>query len=399
MKFENKKDSEQMDTLLKNALKPMEQPEEQVNTWLLTQIKEENYMRKRKIRAAVLAACCMLVLGSISTAAAVHYLTSPEVAKKQGNPGLAAAFQEKNQVSEYEKQAAGGWQVTFMGLVSGETLSDFPFTADGELVSSETYALAAIEKADGTPISERAVDWETDVRMAFFLEGENPYGKRIANGSQAFCENGVIYCMMQSDNIEIFAGGIVYLAVYEGTPAFGKEQEPAYLFDVDTGKISRNPSYEGLNALFTVPLDASKGDAEAVRQYLRAMEEKEEPNSGSGGGDGESRYQLVTAEELGTEEGQNMLRERSRLTASVPCQVEETEEGAPYVEFSYETEDGFHREGKRAIEDNWEKFPVGTWLFLGYSETDSENGLIGRAEILHKEADGSFTMNVFQVTD
>lgn len=109
--------------------------------------------------------------------------------------------------------------------------------------------------------------------------------------------------------------------------------------------------------------------------------------------------ELITSEELHTEERQNRLRERSELVAAVPCQVSTTKEGQPYVEFVYETADGYCREGKRAIEDNWEEFPAGTWLFMGYGEEAGENGRIGRAEILHKEEDGSLTMNVFQVMD
>lgn len=392
MKFEKKDSFMELDTLLKNALKPVNEPDAQMNRRLLAQIKEENDMRKHKIPAAVLAAFCILLFGSISVAAAVHFLTPSDVAENQGDTRLAAVLEEGNQLSKYESQVSGGYQVTFMGLVSGENITDFPNTKNDEIVSSETYAVAAIEKEDGTSIPENPADWKVDLQAVFFLEGENPCVNRIVNSSERFCKDGVMYCIISSNNIEMFADRTVYLAVYE-KDSWVEEQE--YIYDEKTGKISRNKSCSRLNALFTVPLDSSKADPEAAEQYLQKPEAETDLDVDNK----EFACELITSKELHIEEGQKRLRERSELVAAVPCQVSTTKEGQPYVEFVYETADGYCREGKRAIEDNWEEFPAGTWLFMGYGEEAGENGRIGRAEILHKEEDGSLTMNVFQVMD
>lgn len=392
MKSEKNDSLRELDDLLKDALKPVDKPDEQLNRRLLAQAKEENYMRKCKIPAAILVAICILMFGSLSVAAAVHFLRPADVAQNQEDIRLATILEEENQLSKYENQAAGGYRVTFIGMVSGEKLTDFPSMDNGKIISSETYAVTAIEREDGTPISETSSEWDMVFREAFFVEGMNPYVTRFANSSSKFCKDGIVYCIFSSENIEVFADRTVYLAVYEES-SWTEEQE--YIYDEKTGKISQNKLYGGLNTLFTIPLDSSKADPEAAEKYVQDLQMSEEEKDFSADVTENSfSYKFVTPEELYTEKGEKQLRERGELVAEVPCQVGTMEDGQSYVEFAYETTDGHCREGKRAIETGWEDFSDGTWLFMGYSESDTA----GYAEIICKKSE-NLTMNVFRFTD
>ena len=80
-------------------------------------------------------------------------------------------------------------------------------------------------------------------------------------------EDGVLYRLIECDNVEIFADHDLYLCVTEGT-FYNKE---AYRYDEVTGKISRNEDYEGLNALFALQVDASKANPEKAAEYIAAL--------------------------------------------------------------------------------------------------------------------------------
>ncbi len=46
------------------------------------------------------------------------------------------------------------------------------------------------------------------------------------------------------------------------------------MFDEATGEITRNEGYEGVNALFLLPLDKGKADKEKAEAYLKQLEEE-----------------------------------------------------------------------------------------------------------------------------
>ena len=68
----------------------------------------------------------------------------------------------------------------------------------------------------------------------------------------------------------MFADRTLYLAVNDGT-FFAPD---AYCFDEATGEITRNEGYEGVNALFLLPLDKGKADKEKAEAYLKQLEEE-----------------------------------------------------------------------------------------------------------------------------
>lgn len=69
------------------------------------------------------------------------------------------------------------------------------------------------------------------------------------------------------NDYEMFADRGLYLSVNDGTFF----ENSAYQMDPVTGVITRNESYEGVNALLRLPIDASKADPEAAEAYIREL--------------------------------------------------------------------------------------------------------------------------------
>ncbi|MBO5071000.1 MAG: hypothetical protein J6C37_11675, partial [Roseburia sp.] len=88
--------------------------------------------------------------------------------------------------------------------------------------------------------------------------------------------DGIQYRIMECDNVEIFAERGVYLGVSDGSFYNNK----AFVMDEVTGRISRNQEYEGVNALFELPIPQDKGDEAAVAKYLEEIE-KEADSTGA----------------------------------------------------------------------------------------------------------------------
>lgn len=259
--------------LLKKALKPVAEPGQQVNAKLMEQVDAMDSAcgGRYRIPAFMLAVFCILLLGSISFAAAVHFLSPTEIAEDLEDIRLSEALDKENDLNGYESQVVGGFKVTFLGLLSGEDISDSIMHDNS--ISSGTYAVIALENADGTPMTERLCDWQYSCNQMFLVEG---YGLThcIANSAKGYSRNGIIYYIFEADNVEIFADRIVYLAVY-GKKLDDEMQHDEqlytdpYLYDEDTGKVSRNEAYEGMNALFEIPLDPEKADPKAAEEYMQ----------------------------------------------------------------------------------------------------------------------------------
>ena len=77
--------------------------------------------------------------------------------------------------------------------------------------------------------------------------------------------DGVEYRIVECDNVEIFADHKLHLCVMDST-FYNKN---AYNYDSQTGAITPNEEYEGMNLLFDLPLDASKADPDKVQEYLK----------------------------------------------------------------------------------------------------------------------------------
>ncbi|MBP3297427.1 MAG: hypothetical protein J6M27_12680 [Lachnospiraceae bacterium] len=224
----------------------------------------------RTIQRLAVAAIVFILVSSITAFAAWYYLSAWDVAEKSGDGKLAEAFGEDIAWAGEEVQSYGGYDVSLIGLVSGEDISDHLTTYDGELVSDSTYAVVAISNSDGTPMPDTSGEeyGETDFLVSPYFEGFDPARYNIlsleAGGYVAIVDNGIQYRLVSVENIEAFANHTIYLGVSEGT-FYNRD---AYVFDEESGKISRNESYIGLNALFTLPVDHSKADGQKVAEIV-----------------------------------------------------------------------------------------------------------------------------------
>ncbi len=265
---------QEFDDLVRRALSPKDEPDFWLNQNILNRTKEPKIMmkRKKKLSVAVLLAALVLCLGSVTTYAAWKYLSASEVTQSMEDIKLADAFTSGQAVTINETQCYGGYQITLLSIISGENLSEFPSFSNNAMLSDRTYAVVAIENADGTPMPDTSED--AYANMEFFasplIAGYNPVLYNIAsmNGNHAtMTEDGVLYRLLECDNVEIFADQELYLCVSDGV--FYNEE--AYIYDEVSGKISRNESYNGLNALFRLPLDASKADPQKAAEYIESM--------------------------------------------------------------------------------------------------------------------------------
>ena len=276
--------SNKLDELLTRALTPREEPGDILNRKILEQVKETENMRQKKYRrasAAVIAAA-LVASGSITAVAAWKYMSASEIADRLGDDRLAGHFAE--QMSDVngntdvtrpaqtdgnaddagtagsititgESQSYGGYKVTVLGLLSGENLSEFERVSGDSVRSDSTYCAVAIEREDGT-----AMDAE---HGSYFVSplvgGLEPWmynAASLCGNYSEFVENGILYRLLECDNIEYFADHELYLCVTD-TDFYDTR---LYHYNEADGSISRNTEYEGLNALFELEIEASLAD-------------------------------------------------------------------------------------------------------------------------------------------
>ncbi len=275
-----------LDKVLKQALTPTIKPDSRLNQSILRQVKEKKSMDHKKIRripAAAVAAAVVLGAGSVTAYASWKYLAPEKISERFGDSKLTDAFLSKNAVSIREEQTIGKYRVTLIGIVSGEDLSQYQQTSNGVVRTDRTYCVTAIEYADGTPMPDTSDDAYADLSffVSPFIKGYDPAEYNtvtMRGGYSEFAENGILYRLTECDNVEIFAGSGLYLGVMDST--FYNSQ--AYHYDKETGEISRNEAYEGLNALFSLPIDTSKADPQAAAEYLTSLQDDSEAETNEG---------------------------------------------------------------------------------------------------------------------
>ncbi|MEY8392451.1 hypothetical protein AALA98_14000 [Lachnospiraceae bacterium 45-W7] len=272
-----------MDQLLKSALFSKEKPDDSLNQKIIRKFEEKEIenMRKRNrkisIPAAAMLAATVLAAGSASTYAAWKYLTPDQVAEMAEDQGLAAAFQSEDAVAINEVQEYGGYRITLLGIVSGRNLSEFLIEDEAGNVSMDrTYVVTAIENADGTKRPDTSSDdyGKDPFFVSPLIEGLNPAQHNIMTMDGSYfeiVENGIQYRIAECSNVEKFADRRVYLGVNDGT-FYNNE---AFQYEENSGSIRRNDSYEGVNALFVLPLDKSKADEQAAEAYLKSLDSEE----------------------------------------------------------------------------------------------------------------------------
>ena len=222
--------------------------------------KEQIIMPMNRVKKTALLIAAAVALLAVSVSAAVVWLTPAQVADRVEEPLLAEAFQSEDAIVLDESVTAGDYQITLAGMVSGEDLS-VPTDYNGEIINDRTYAVFRVARADGEPL--------TDYPNLSYSPLVDGYHVRCVNAwilgttTQQFIEDGVIYCLFDCRNLEMFADHPVRFAIYEG----GVPNTDLFSMAED-GTISLRENVVG--ALFTLPLDASKADPEAAQAFVES---------------------------------------------------------------------------------------------------------------------------------
>lgn len=273
--------SVKIDELLKEALIPSEKPDAQLNQEILRKAVEVNNMKKpffKTIPVVAAIAAAVLATGSLTAYGAWKYLAIEQVVEEIGDKKLADAFKEKGAVNINECQEYGDYKITLMGTVSGDRLSSYLVEDDRAFITDRTYSVISIEKKDGSPMTDTSDDnYENNFLASPFIKGENPAFLNIYymdGGCSSFVKDGVEYRIVDHENIEAFAGRGVYLGVLGST----FYDNNAYNFNNETGEITRNENYEGINALFELPLDKSKADEVKAEKLITKWKDDTDSN-------------------------------------------------------------------------------------------------------------------------
>ncbi|MDF2987872.1 MAG: hypothetical protein K0R50_3382, partial [Eubacterium sp.] len=221
--------------------------------------------------AGALISAAIILTMSITAFAAWQLLNPKQVAEHFGDQTLAKAFEEKNSIEINKTVSAGGYNITLLGITSGKGLSDFKSSAE-EIHPDRTYAVVSVAKQDGSKMP-RTQDEEYN-KVSFFIspliKGQKPWQVNIATMNGGYSESvidGVMYRLVECDGIEMFADRGLYLSVSSG--AF-LDNKP-YRIDGQTGEITPNEGFDGVNVLFDLPIDVKKADHDKADKYLKEL--------------------------------------------------------------------------------------------------------------------------------
>lgn len=153
--------------------------------------------------------------------------------------------------------------------------SAYQHKANGTVRSDRTYCAVAIEREDGSEFGAE----HGEFFVSPLIGGLDPsrYNAATLCGSYGeFVEEGILYRLLECENISYFADRELYLCVTDT----GFYDNRLYQYDEESGSLSRNEQYEGLNALFALKLDAALADparAQALLDNIEAGMEAEAP--------------------------------------------------------------------------------------------------------------------------
>ena len=259
-----------IDDLLKQALTPTEEPDFWVNQKIINSMNQKGNqtMRKFKKIPVLLGLTCALCVGATTAYAAYHYLSPATVAKKIDNSKLSEAFKGKQSIEINQTQHFKDYDITLLGITSGKNWSQY--FKDDKLVSERTYSVVAIKTTDNKTLSKD--EWyEKNFLVSPYIQGFEPWKVNaftLDGGYEQFVEDNTLYRITECDNIEKFADHTIYLGISD-TTFFEKD---AFTYDEKTGNIARSEKYDGVNALFTLPIDKSKANAKEVKQFMKELE-------------------------------------------------------------------------------------------------------------------------------
>jgi len=366
-----------IDELLRLSLAQTEGPSFELNQSIKNKIEEHTNMQinLRKLIPIPLLVIILTLLMSFSVFAAWKILSPNEVAQKLDDNSLTIAFQSKDGIEINETITSEGYNISFLGVVSGEGISDFKGSAH-EIYPDRTYAIVAISMDDGSPMPATS-DYEYG-KVSFFvsplIKGEKPWLYNIVTMNGSYSElviNGVMYRLIECDDVEIFADRGLYLCV-SSTSFFSRE---AYNYNEDTGEVSPNPQFGGVNVLFDLPLDSSKANPKEAEKYLQDLYSDESTVSNT-----DARDELLSPEYI------DSLMESAILIPESVKEVSYTNTGSMVYEY----------DGSKTVCDVRWIFPED---FVGMSEATiiSEGEKEIRIRRFNRDENGVITGMVYKV--
>lgn len=330
------KNNDRIEEILQNALSAEMEPSKDLQMKIMYQAKEQNNMKRKikKRKPYLLIAAIMILAISTTAVAAYQYLTADQVAEINKDDKLKYTFQEKQKEGAKEylyQESDSGYEVTLLGIASGENISSYSDTT-WELYPERTYAAVAIARKDGAPMETVS----NPIFVSPLIQGLDPNKYNIVTMDGKYQENmidGICYRMMECNSLEFFADRELYLAVTEGN----LYDPTAYSFETKIGIITANQEYDNLNILFKLQLDPSKADAEQAEKYLKEMEAfwgssaiPEESEDAEDGEASKEEYEIPDGNNLWTI--QKVMAEGVLLENSVKVI---TTDGEGYASFPY----------------------------------------------------------------
>lgn len=385
------KNTDSLDQLLKHALSPDLQPDQELNQKIIYEWKENGAMKhshKKKLTFLVLAATLTLLL-SATAFAAWKFLTPGELAQEMGSETLAAAFDSNDALKINQSQTSGDYIFTLLGLVSGEGLSEYDNSLD-YLETGRTYAVLSIENKDGTPMPSTADDayGEVPFLISPLIQGLAPWNYNIFTMNGAHFElvrDGITYRLLECDGIDVFADRDIYLACIVGSSFYERD---AFLYDEATGSISQNPDYPGATALFHLPLDPAKADPAKAQAYIDQIQESMKSPSDMEGENTDETSQI-------SEDNRKMLELLDSQGTVIPDSVKvltKDSKGLYVYEYNgnYQSmlEEWLFRDGQTGYSDN---------VFFTCSE--GPNGKNNEAVRFHRDEQGVITAETLTLPD
>lgn len=227
---------------------------------------EDLNMKKshKKISAALVFAAAAICLLGTGVFAAHQYLSAQQAATTLGHAKLAQKLQGSEAMSETITD--GDYKATVLGTATGANIMDFQSSIN-DISPERTYVVVAVEKTDGTSMT-----YDDEILVTPLISGLSPWQYNIFTmngGSTSQVIDGVLYRIIEFDNIEYFADRPVYIGVV--SDSFINNQ--TFAFDEQTGKISANDNFDGTNILFELKLDPSKANPQKAEEYLKALDE------------------------------------------------------------------------------------------------------------------------------
>lgn len=367
---------------------------------------KRSYRQRSKVVAAVV--CTVILLGSGSVYAANHYLNPSQIVDEiSADSALSKAFADKDAITINETQTSNGYNITLLGLVSGEKLGLYvPDETKKEVSDKHSYAALAISKSDGSKMSN------SNFCVSPLINGEAFTDVNAATlnvGLSWFEKDGVIYELIECDNLEIFADRGVYLSLVDD---FGDEVA-AFRMDEATGKYHKVKDYAGTSALFTLPLDKDKADTVAADKFLASLKREEDSET-----DGE-RAAVGVAVGDASDEAINYINEKAQ--ALVDSITEDNLEEYFVLDESRPTftarpdEKGWIDFGTAYVEDydwtvnggsgyltDWladdEDFNVVSTVVSSDDETQADMSTL-EITVVFRNDDGSFTEATYRIRD